>query len=301
MNRGQRGFALILVIWSLVLLTSLATGFALAVRHEIRVAGDMAATARAEAAASAALHAAVLALISTDREARWQADAAVHEIPWPDARLSVQVKAESGRIDLNRAPRELIFGLLAQFVPAANAEALADAVIDWRDADDEPGPAGAEQDAYAQAGYGYGPANGAFNSVGELKRVMGFDDRITEALRPYLTVYSRRPRINAVSAELVVLLSVPGMDRETAGALMTQRERIVSEGGRMDMSAFPSGRKYLESRPNDSVLSLEIDVRLDDGLRRREHAVVQLNRARGYTLLLRETRPVDAVTGGTAP
>ena len=52
MRRGAGGFALILVIWALVLLTSLATGFALAIRHEIRVAGDMASIAQAEATAA---------------------------------------------------------------------------------------------------------------------------------------------------------------------------------------------------------------------------------------------------------
>ena len=57
MKQRAGGFALILVIWALVLLTSLATGFALAIRHEIRVSGDMASIAQAEATATAALHA----------------------------------------------------------------------------------------------------------------------------------------------------------------------------------------------------------------------------------------------------
>ena len=62
MRRGAGGFALILVIWALVLLTSLATGFALAIRHEIRVAGDLASIAQAEATTSATLHAAAFML-----------------------------------------------------------------------------------------------------------------------------------------------------------------------------------------------------------------------------------------------
>jgi general secretion pathway protein K len=261
----------------------------------------MAATARAEAAATAALHAAALALSVADRDVRWEADARPHLIPWPDATVSVKVSPESGRIDLNRAPRELLVGLFEQYVPMATAEALADAVVDWRDADDDPQPAGAEADDYARARYGYAPANGVFNTVGELRRVLGFDTRLVERLSPYLTVYSGRPRINLMSADLVALLSVPDIDADTAAALMAQRERVLLDGGRMDLSEFPEGRKYLEARPNDTVLSIDIDVRLDDGLRRRERAVIRLNRARLYTLLARETRATGLQPAAAQP
>ncbi len=301
MSRRQRGFALILVIWAVVLLASLATGFAFAVRHEVRAAADMAAAARAEAAATAALHAAALALSDPDREARWEPDARPRPIPWPDATISVKVSPESGRIDINRAPHELLVGLFAQFLPLATAESLADALVDWRDADDAPQPGGAEADDYARAGYRYGPANGPFNSVGELRRVLGFDARLVERLGPYLTVYSGRPRINLLSADLVALLSVPGIDADTATTLVAQRERVLREGGRMDLSEFPEGREYLETRPNDTVLSIDIDVRLDDGLQRRERAVIRLNRARLYTLLARETRASRGHQGGARP
>jgi hypothetical protein len=57
----------------------------------------------------------------------------------------------------------------------------------------------------------------------------------------------------------------------------------------------------LESRPNDRLLSIDIDVRLDDGFRRREHAVIQLNRTRGYTLLARETLPTQLARGDARP
>jgi len=295
------GFALILVIWAIVLLASLAAGFAFAVRHEIRVAGDMASVARAEAAASAALHTAALLLGRADPEERWQADTRLRSMPWPDAVIGVRVQSESGRIDINRAPRALLLGLFAQFFPPGRADALVDALIDWRDDDDEPEPAGAEREAYEQAGYSYGPANAPFNSVNELSRVLGFDGQIRDTLRPYLTVHSRRPRINVLGADLIVLLSVPGVDRDIAATLVAQRDRILTEGGRMDFTALRSGRQYLESRPNDRLLSIDIDVRLDSGFRRREHAVIQLNRTRGYTLLARETLPTRLTPGDTAP
>lgn len=301
MNRRTRGFALILVIWSLVLLASLAGGFAYAVRHEARVAADMESIARAEAIATAVLNTAVLALSSTDPEQRWQADSQTHLIPWPGATSKIVVRSESGRIDLNRASRELLIGLFSQLFSDADPEALADAVIDWRDSDDRPGPAGAERDAYLSAGYRYVPHNAPFDSVNELGRVIRFDGEMVTMAVDYLTVYSRQPRVNATSADLVVLAAVPGIDRDQAEAFIAHRERILSEGGALDYTALRNGRRFLDTRPGGKYLSLDIEVVLDEGLERHEHAVIHLDRKRGYRLLARETRPVTVEPGGEEP
>ena len=301
MTRSSRGFALILVIWALVLLTSLATGFALAVRHEIRVARDMASIAQAEATAAAALHATAFMLSLGEPADRWKADNRWRTIPWPEAAVAVRLQSESGKIDINLVPRELLTGLFEQFMSSGRAQGLADAVLDWRDGDDDPEPSGAEQDAYARAGYASGPANASFNSVNELNRVLGFDYRTVELLKPYLTVYSKRPRINVLGADEVVLTATPGIDQETATMILAQRERVLTEGGRMDLGALRSASRYLESRPNDRLLSVDIDVRLGDGFRRREHAVIRLHRTRGYTLLAREALPVNPTSENLRP
>lgn len=301
MNPRNRGFALILVIWSLVLLASLATGFSHAVRHETRVATDMSAIARAEAAATAALHTAVLALASSDREARWQADSKAHAIPWPTATITVRVQSESGRIDINRSPPELLVGLFSQLIPDSDPEALADALIDWRDKDDIPGPTGAEEEDYLKAGYTYGPSNGPFYSVNELSQVMGFDSKIMELIKPYLTVHSRQPRINAASADLVVLAAVPEIDQATAQAFIEQREKALADGGELDYTLLRNARRYLDTRRGNKLFALDTEVRLNDGLKRREHAVIQLNRRRGFTLLARETLPVSEAPEAVRP
>ncbi len=291
-TQRQNGFALILVIWAVIMLASLASGFSLAVRHETRVAGDTAAIAHAEAAATAALHTAVLAFGSADAETRWQSNLEPHQLAWPGASIVVRAQSESGRIDINRAPRELLVGLFEQVLPNNDANELADAVVDWRDRDDEALAGGSEKRAYSGAGFAYTPPNMPFHSVNELSQVMGFNSAMVSRVRQYLTVYSRQPRINATSADLVTLNAVPGIDRDDAEAFIAERDRTLAEGGTLDFTALRNGRRYLDTRPGHMLLSLDIDVRLSDGLRRREHAVIQLNRARGYNLLLRETLPI---------
>ena len=297
MTRRDQGFALILVIWSLVLLTSIATGFAYAVRHETRVASDLADLARAEAAAAAALRYAVLAVTTGDAEERWAADAQTHEIPWPEATIEVRVRAESGRIDLNRAPRELLLGLFEQLLPEADHPALADAIIDWRDPDERPEPAGAEEMDYARAGYAYTPPNRPFVTVNELSQVMGFDDKTVAAVNPYLTIHSRRNRIHAASADLVVLTAVPGITRADAEEFIARREEALIAGDALDFGILSQGRRFLDTRPANKVFSLDIEVRLAEGFTRRQRAVIRLDRTLGFSILALGDLPVSEAKG----
>ncbi len=53
------------------------------------------------------------------------------------------------------------------------SESVADAILDWLDADDEPREFGVERDYYASQSPPYAPKNGAFETVEELLRVKG--------------------------------------------------------------------------------------------------------------------------------
>lgn len=288
------GMALMLVIWALVLMSSLATGFALGVRHEIRVAGDLASMAHAEAAAVAALHKAVLEIASPDRERPWQADSSWHRFQWDQASVAVQVQAENGRIDLNRAPHDLLMGLFEQILPDADHQALLDAVLDWRDPDDRSRPEGAEEREYSRAGYPYGPPNRPFRSLNELSQVLGFDRSQVAALLPYLTIYSRSNRIHAASADLAVLAAIPGIEREDAESFVLQRDLAQEEDEAddgLDLSLLGGGSRYLIKGFRAFTYSLIIEVRMADGLVRRERVVIQLRGELGFTVLARQSLP----------
>ncbi len=286
-----KGFALMLVVWAMIILTGIASGFAYAVRHETRAAGDTVDLAYAEAAATAALNTAVLALAATDTEARWRPDSQLRQVEWQNATVTVRVRAESGRVNLSLAPTELLLGLFEQVLPEADTTALAHAVVDWRDRDNDREPRGAEEADYSKAGYDYAPPNRPLASVHELSQVMGFNRDQIEAIRPYVTVYGRQPRVNAASADAVVLAAIPGITQEAAQAFVIHREQMLADGGALDYTALREGRRYLDTRPDYRLVSIDTEVRLPDGLTRREQAVIQLDSAQGYTLLSRETLP----------
>lgn len=300
MVKRQHGMALILVMWSLVLMTGLATGFAYAVRYETRTTSDVAGLAYYEAAREAGLRYVVLALTAINLEDRWQPDGQPHQIDWQGNTVSVRLQSESGRIDLNRAPRDLLIGLFDEVLPDAPSAALADAVIDWRDRDDKTSPDGAEAREYARAGYAYGPTNLPFYSVQELSQVVGFDREMMESLTPFLTVHGLQPRVHVVSATATTLAAIPGISRAEAEAFVAYRDAAIAAGEPLRFDRLRAGRQYLDTRSVRRIYSVELAVRNADGVSRREHLVMRVDPTGRFSVMLRETLPTAEVLGSGA-
>jgi hypothetical protein len=104
----------------------------------------------------------------------------------------VEVEREMGRIDLNTADPQIIYALFAgNGWTEEAAHRIADRIADWKDPDDVvTGSDGAERGQYILAGRNYLPRDGAFQSVDELRQVLGAED-IDDALFDAFTVYSR--------------------------------------------------------------------------------------------------------------
>ena len=290
---SERGFAVILVIWALAVMTTIAAGFALAVRHETRVAQDGVTELESDAAMTAALSYAIYQLNLRDADRRWLADGHSHSIPTTNVSTTVTVRSEGAKIDINRAPRQLLEGLIAQLLPDAPVSQLVDALIDWRDRDDDVSPEGAEENEYRSAGYSYGPANDALRSVHELGQVMGFDADRMAALLPYLTVYSRSPRINALGADLLTLSAVPGISRADAERFIAERELAMAAGQKVSLDTLRESRRYLDMRVDSRVINMEIETRLQDTAPRKEQFVIQLRSDGYYEILAHETPARD--------
>jgi general secretion pathway protein K len=71
-------------------------------------------------------------------------------------------------------------------LPQAEAVQIAASAADWIDADSEPGPAGAEDSAYAGGERPYRAANTLFAEVSELRAVAGVTPEAYERMRPFL-------------------------------------------------------------------------------------------------------------------
>lgn len=223
--RSSTGVALILVLWVAAFLTVIAASFAYATRTDMAVLGNQMLRARAEAAADAGLHRAVFeAFRPITDPLRWKHDGSAHEFRLGDALITVSVLDESAKIDINEGSPVLLKGLL-QSVGLAEPEAdkLVDSIQDWRDPDSLSRPAGAEEEAYKSAGLSQRPANAPFQTLDELRLVMGMTAELYRRIEPMITIYSRQPGINVTIASRDVLLAIPGVSAEQIDAFIAAR------------------------------------------------------------------------------
>jgi len=282
----QRGVALILVLWVTILLTVIAGGFALAMRTDMQVVQNSVAMARAEAAANAGVHRALLELFKPPSDAeRWQADGQAHEITLAGAKVTVSALDESGKIDINAAAIELLKGLfLSAGVKDEEAAALVDAVQDWRDADNLRRLNGAEEPEYRAAGLKYKPANAPFQTIDELQLVLGMKPEIYRGIAGVITVYARQPGLNAAIASRAALLAIPGATAELVDGYIAQRE--AARAGKQPVALFPPAARFAGVSYN-LAHSLRAEARLEDGTVFVREAVAQIlpDPRRPYTFL----------------
>lgn len=209
----QNGMALVIVLWMLALLTLLAAGYSRMMRTETMLISQHVQLAEARAMAEAGVWLAIQDLLAMEVDRKWLSDGREYTFSWYEGGISLQLQDEAGRIDLNTARAELLHGLLQDSgIDEAEAIGLLQAIMDWRDRDNLPRTAGAEDKDYRLAGRNYGAKDGPFNSVEELRQVLGMNDSIFAAVEPALTVYSHQPGINPVVAPREALLAIPGID-----------------------------------------------------------------------------------------
>lgn len=187
----QRGVALILVLWLLALLTAVVGAFAGSARIEALQAHQLRSAVVARQAARAGIEYAALRMQYTDVDRRWVPDGRLYALPVGTAKVEIHIVDEAGKVDLNGASPQLLHALLlAVGAQDPQAQALAAAIMDYRDPDSLLTPGGAEAGEYKAAGLPYGPKNKPFEAVSELQRVLGMDQTLYAAVTPYVTVYS---------------------------------------------------------------------------------------------------------------
>jgi len=226
-RRAQRGVAFVLVLWVIALVTILLGSFALIARTENLQARHLFDSVRARYAAEAGLNRAVYELRNPDPQLRWTGDGRPYEFEFEGARVSVSLTDESGKVDINVADATMLKALfVGSGVEEARAEALADAIVDWRDPDDMTSPHGAEEPEYRAAGLPYKPKNGPFDTVGEVQQVLGMDYATFQRIEPAVTLYSGSGQPNPGFAPIEVLRALPGVSEELARSIVAQRQAV---------------------------------------------------------------------------
>lgn len=132
-NRAA-GMALIAVLWIVAALSIMVTGLTATVRQQIQAVGTQRDQATGQALAEAAVNL-VLQQMQASKDQRVDGITSV-KVDYAGVPMDVEVAPLSGLISLNGADAAQLAALLqtAGGLPAGDAQALATALVDWRDA-----------------------------------------------------------------------------------------------------------------------------------------------------------------------
>ncbi len=319
----QRGMALLLVTWVFMTLGVLALDFSAYIRDDAMAVVNFSEEARGYYVALAgmnhvlyeamleregALDEAVLDGRDEDdpddaalgfEEKEPLADGAWHGGEFAGAAYEVRLTDEGGKLSLNRAPPALLKRVVQNLLVGPRSQVqgidrrtgrevdeIVDAILDWRDVDDEKRLHGAESDYYER--HGYQAKNGWFSAPEELLLVRGITAELffgTEGrpgLRDVVSVHNKTGTLNLRTAPAAVLQVLLGVDAETAAAMVEERTAgsgatLLQDAQAALQAVDPNLAEQLVDQPAQIVfVEARADVRAE---RNRAHiaAVVDLS------------------------
>lgn len=213
--------ALVGVLAVVSLLTVLAVGALGVTRHYGQLAHRSFEVAQASELADSAIRLAILELSAPPAQTAALPPPSTLTVRVFGRRLAVQIEREARRVDLNVADEAVLASTLAaKGMDETDARVLAGRIVDWRDTDDEANTRGAERTEYRRAGRSSGPRNNAFESISELRQVLGAETLTDETLDAF-TVYSHMreaqaqgfAQSGAIAGEVARLLACATIER----------------------------------------------------------------------------------------
>jgi general secretion pathway protein K len=277
MTRDNRksGVVLVLVLWTIVLLSALAMAASATFRGFAGVIGLSQDRVKAEALLDAGVEAAA-AIVGRVSE-RQPLSPRAFDISLATGSAHIELSDETGRIDINKAPVKVLSALLAHS-GVDGADALAQAIDVWRlrDRPAQTGPAAdtasadapPAQDGAAKKGSDKPPA---FSDVRQLIQTPGMTWAIIAAIAPLVTVFGD-DKVNALTASPEVLLALPGTRRAQVDALIEARRRLPVGEGQLE-AVLGSAGDYVKSKGRP-VASVEVTAELLDGYRQAARATI---------------------------
>ncbi len=224
----RRSSILIISLWLIFLLAFFTVVIAGIIRQKLIVANRIDKGFKAYAAALAAIEAAKAVVGQSDEGNRltnlyrWYNDERIFKDKHlGEAFYNVAYTTDTGasatktvyglideerKINLNKAPQEVLFRLFSQ-EGIVEAKQIAACVIDWRDKDSQITDAGAENTYYNSLKDPYSARNADLKSIYELLLVNGMTKKDFDVIKEYVTVYGGGAvNVNTASKEVLAAL-----------------------------------------------------------------------------------------------
>jgi general secretion pathway protein K len=183
----SRGFALVIVLWSLGMLALLGTQLTATTRVQLRLATQARDQAEAEAAADGAAREAAFILLGGGRVG---SPARPMRVRVGEVDVNILAEDEAAKINPNAVSKDVLRGLLVAIgVDQARAALLAGEIADWRTRSQDSVLGGLKIDQYRDHGLPYRSGDHPFYSVDEIGLIPDMTPEILARLRLWLSVY----------------------------------------------------------------------------------------------------------------
>jgi len=176
----QKGLVLLIVLWTIAILMILAGTTGQTSRLDNKLSTFMTQEIRCKWASRAGVEK-VIALLNEDERTLdgpvdlWAFNPEdLNDVEMLYCHYTVRAVDEAGKLNVNTATRDQLLGLFEWGMDTA----IADAILDWRDVDDEPGEEGVETGYYENLPYRYAIPNRPFRTIRELLKVRGVTEQL---------------------------------------------------------------------------------------------------------------------------
>lgn len=278
----QRGMALVVVMWLLVMLAAFASELTLNARGDVGAVRNFAEGRQARFIARAGVEMALVEILEdadyhhliegqtvfarAGDDLRSPELVSRTDLPFGGGILTYSVTDENAKLNLNALAKDA--QSLRQFLKTVfpngteGEDAIVDSVSDWVDGDDFHRANGAESDHYQSLLPPYKAKNGEFDTLEELKQVNGIKPDIHRAIAPWLTTHPYG-KLNPNTAGEIVLLA-NGVPADQVAAIMKDRQQkgFTDPSAKSDTFVVVSTGRFEGSRLSHSVRAV---VRRSEG------------------------------------
>jgi general secretion pathway protein K len=253
-RQREAGFALLIVLWSLVLLALILTQLLSAGRSEVQLASNLRDSAEMEAVADGAIQDAAFHLLAGGAQ-HWSTRGR-HSLHIGRGSAEIGIEDTADKINPNAASPVLLRSLAVLCGAQADAASrLAQAIVAWRDADGATADPAA---AYRAAGLNYAPPGLPFETLDELGLVVGMTPALLNCMQPHLSLYqANAPGPNTADALVARALATAALQGDTTAGGQSDGENLGPQTVVITATAaLPQGGRFVRRatmRFGDSV------------------------------------------------
>jgi general secretion pathway protein K len=258
---------LVTVLWSISLLSALAMAASVTFRGFAGVMAVERDRVQAEALLTAGLETAA-GIVNTSGGS--PLTEVVTTVSLGTGAVRARLSDEGGRIDIGKAPVELLASMLRSVgAPEAAAGIVAKRIVDRRGSGKAASPDNAgrpSNEARQMSGTGQ-----PFADIGQLQSIPGMAGDWIAAIAPLATVFGNQT-VNPLTAPRGVIAALPGVDAQRVAAFLKARASSPSDADRL-VGILGPAQQYLAVKPQ-RVASVDLTAALASGYAATAHAVI---------------------------